>query len=245
MTCSAEQLEDLTLVKIDDDDYPYKVVNKPKLEEALSDEAGMPLWATIIKNGLAKGKKFYYGLVTDAYTTRIVDIKAGPAMVGLVTSVTEKTGKHQKRIRADSYGIRSDEYDRVQLKKVKDGYTLIRDEDVKHLKEEVHDPLIVRLINNRIIKQGAVKTKIALMQGYLEGWITDPLEPEPAFSGLSLITKTQWKCKVRPSSAARGSVKLFYLQDDADQTYTLKTSKDGNGNTVVLLTDREDSDEAE
>lgn len=125
-----------------------------------------------------------------------------------------------------------DAIDKLSLKKEGDHW-LLYDKTIKLKEEAEQEPLIVRLINNRLAKGGAVLVDVAVLPAgkRLKGWVTRPIEPVRTMSGLAykLVTNDH-------PSGARG--RAFYLMADADSTYTLKVDVDGKGNKVVKLVNR-------
>lgn len=104
------------------------------------------------------------------------------------------------------------------------------------IKESVDTPMVVRLINQRIAKKGAVYVDVPVLPAprRLKGWVTEPVEAEPAVDGFTGSARTLYKLKTADHhSGARG--KSMWLTHEADRTYTFKTETDGTGNKVLKL----------
>lgn len=200
--------------------------------ELITEDSSMPLWASLIQKGLDKGVKFYFG----AGGNRIVLLSFRKTRDSeyIVLHLEHKDSRKKQ-----TYTVWDKSYDALTLKKHEDGFVLRFRKDTEQMTEGVEEPLVVRLINNRLAKGGAVLVDVAVLPAgkRLKGWVTRPIEAVDTMDGLGKKMGTAYKLVTNDHpSGARG--KVFYLMADADRTYTLKVDVDGKGNKVVKLVNR-------
>lgn len=92
-------------------------------------------------------------------------------------------------------------------------------------------PMLVRLINQRIAKKGAVKLELTRVNPHITGWITEPIVRQSMRDG------HVWRALYFRRTSEPN--KIFYFNPNADSSYTLKKEKDLNGNTVIKVVYRD------
>ncbi len=128
--------------------------------------------------------------------------------------------------------------DKLTLKKQGSGdqeHWVLYDKTVTKLTESDETPMIVRLMNKRLEKKGAIRVDVSAMPvgKRLKGWITEPLEHNPA----KLIgSRDGWKARIHTDG---GGIKVMWFDGDADEHFTLRSGEDANGNKYIKVSERE------
>lgn len=211
------------------------------VKDLIIEEVELPLWYSIIQSGLTKGRNFYFASGANriwdlnaqksagqwTITLRLEKAKARPG-----SQAEKKTYTIWQKDRQSGVGG----FSKWTLKKFEDGHRLVM---VRETNEDVSEPLIVRLINQKIAKGGAVLVDIPKMTGgTFKGWVTTPIVAVQTKNGLDEPTGTMYKIKTNDHpSGAKGKVK--YLSQDADNRYTLVPGKDKNGNRTLTMKARD------
>lgn len=205
------------------------------IRQLITEDSSLPLWASLIQKGLEKGVKFYFG----SGSNRIVRLSRDRVRdAEYIVLHLEHKDSRKKQV----YTVWEKTYGALALKKHEDGFVLRFRKDTEPVKEGVEEPMVVRLINNRIAKGGAVLVDVAVLPvgRRLKGWVTRPIEPVGTMDGLGNKMGTIYKLVTNDHpSGARG--KVFYLTANADKTHTLKTHVDSKGNKVLKLVNRNEA----
>lgn len=197
------------------------------IQQLITEDSSIPLWASLIEKGLDKDVKFYFG--SGGNRIMMLSFRKTADAKYIVLHL-----EHKHRREKQTYTVWEQTYNALTLKRYEDGFVLRFRKDTEPVNESVEEPLIVRIMNNRIAKGGAIYVDVAVLPAgrRLKGWVTKPIEPQP----LKFFTGSSYKLVTNDHpSGAKG--KVLWLTD-ADATYTLKVGKDGNGNTVLKLVNR-------
>ena len=218
------------------DGHKLVALEQPK-EEKINEDASDPLVVSLFQKLINAGQNVYF-LNKAAKLTQLFDWRVGLSTTGGVAywfydkngrEVVWKTGDNINKLSITKL-----------TKNGKQIWALYDKTAIKLVEEEQFEPMVVRLMNQRINKKGAVAIDIDVLPvgKKLKGWVTEPIEKVGSMNGLGLRTPNMFKIVVhndRPASAK----KVFYLMYDADSKFTLKLAKDKNNNPTIKLVNRE------
>lgn len=200
------------------EDGELKVVNVVDKMNEMEVAGQPPLWFNLLKKGLAAGKNFYFA----SGGNRIYNAIYTPTLIRLAM-------KNRKTKAENAYTMVPDNFENWKLEKFEDGHRLIMRKTVKEDADDI--PTVVKIMNNRLEKMGAIKANLNLSMGGkpVTGWITKPLVPVD-------INGAKYKASITVGGKAHYT---YYFPGNADELYTLRTDKDGNGNKYVEVMNRE------
>ena len=235
-TIPRKDYDEWTLEKHGDGHTLTMVQNVQKPVNEQTDATDEPLIISLLRKLLSAGQTVYFVSRGGKKGARVESTHAGIAPGDVKTwwvdgVYTATSGRQQHRSVAwiDATTAYS-----LTLKKEGDVWVLRKKNT---LKEEEHDvPMIVRLINQRIAKKGAVLVSLPTSPDHhgLKGWVTEPIVTMHGTDGLTGKPKIHYKLKTADHpSGAKG--RAMYLPPDADEHYTLTTDVDGNGNKIMKM----------
>lgn len=242
-TMVSDNFDKWTMRKFEDG---HRLVMVQNVKESVDD----PITVSMFKKLIANGNEVFF-MDKAGKVQKVGFVKSGDGIYGkkmwrfYYSSKDGESGTSGAVVWKDENNI-----DKLSLKKMvhtrtgsEPVWTLYDTSKVK-LKEDTQEPFIVTLMNQRIAKGGAILLNAKYgISSRMKGWVTRPIVRIETRDGLGNPTGPFWKMVTNDHpSGAKG--KSYFLTQTSDEKYTLKKTKDGNGNTVISLIDREGSDEA-